>query len=321
MDGPTSYRRALESGATVWELRTSWSRPYRGIVRPGWLDETGAATRVQDAVALMTGSDVLTGWAAAFAHGVAHVDGLDRSLRPLPVVVCSPGTGQHRVRPGLRPTRRALHQHEITRVGSVRVTTLARAAYDMALDAPDEQEALVAIDSCISTVRGASRTTRDRIEQVVSQHVKTRGIVRARSALALASPRAASPWESRTRHVAVRQAGIRDLLVNAPVFDTVGALAGVADLLVPSLGLVIESDGSGHREERTHAEDNHREEKLERLGLTVVRVSALDHRRSADLAARLRTAAAHARHRAAEARWTLTPPPWWETWEPGRRWG
>lgn len=320
MDGSRTYRAALSSGATPWEVRTTWNHPYRGVVRPGWLDDGEAAARVQDAVALMTASDVLTGWAAAFLHGVRHADGLDRLMRPLPVVVCSPAVGQHRVRPGLRPTRRAVHEHEITRVGDVRVTTLARAAYDMALDALDEQEALVAIDACISSVRGGARTTVDRIEQVVGQHAKTRGITRARSALTIASPRAASPWESRTRHVAVRRAGLRDILVNAPVFDTVGALAGIVDLLVPTIGLAIESDGAGHREERAHAEDNRREERLERLGLTVARVSALDHRRPADLAARLQSAAGHARHRSASGRWTLKPPAWWQTWEPGHRW-
>lgn len=289
-------------------------------MRPSWAGDGDAAARVQDAVALMTGSDVLTGWAAAFLHGVRHVDGLDRLMRPLPVVVCSPEIGQHRARPGLRPTRRAVHEHEITRVGDVRVTTLARAAYDMALDAQDEQEALVAIDACISTVRGGARTTIDRIEQVVGQHAKTRGITRARTALGLASPRAASPWESRTRHVVVRRAGFRHVLVNAPVFDTVDALAGVVDLLVPAIGLAIESDGAGHREERAHAEDNRREERLERLGLTVVRVGALDHRRPADLVARLQAAAGHARHRTPPGHWTLTPPTWWNSWEPGRRW-
>jgi very-short-patch-repair endonuclease len=276
---------------------------------------------VADAAALMTPSDALTGWAAALLHGVADVDGLDRAMRPLPVVVCSPARGQHRVRPGLRPTRRAVHDHEVERVDGIRVTTLARAAYDLALDAADEQEALVALDTCVSTVRGGSRTTVDNVRRVLDEHAKTRGIAQTRAALALASARSASPAESRTRHVAVRRAGLRDALVNPPVFAPDGALAGVVDLLVPSVGLVVESDGAGHRQERTHAADNSREERLERLGLFVVRVSALDHRRPDVLVTRLRQGFETARRRALPQRWTLETPPWWEAWPPARRWG
>ncbi len=322
MDRSLPYREALRS-ASAWELRTAWTHPYRGVVRPSWTSPSDEARgRVLDAAALMNASDVLTGWAAAHLHGVAHADGLDRHLRPEPVVVVSTVRGRHRPRPGLRPSRRTVHEHEITTVDGLRVTTLARAAYDLALDAPNEQEALVAIDTCVSTVRGGSRTTLGRVADVLDQHAKTRGIVQTRRALTMASTRSASPWETRTRHVVVRRAGLTlaDVLVNAPVFGPGGDLAGVADLLVPSVGLVVESDGAGHREEAAHAADNAREERLERLGLVVVRVGAVDHRRPEALATRVRQGYATARAGSRPRRWTLTAPPWWDSWEPGRRW-
>lgn len=320
MDRPLPYREARQS-ASAWELRTAWTHPYRGVVRPSWTAPADEAQgRVLDAAALMNGSDVLTGWAAAHLHGVVHADGRDHSWRPLPVVVVSPVVGRHRPRPGLQPSRRAVHEHEITAVAGIRVTTLARAAYDWALDVASEQEALVAVDSCVSTVRGGSRTTLGRVADVLAQHAKTRGIVQTRRALAMASPRSASPWETRTRHVVVRWSRLPGVLVNAPVFGPSGGLAGVADLLVPSVGLVIESDGAGHRQEAAHAADNVREEELERLGLVVVRVSALDHRDPDALANRIRRSYETARAQSRAGRWTLTTPHWWDMWEPGRRW-
>ena len=60
--------------------------------------------------------------------------------------------------------------------------------------------------------------------------------------------------------------------VNLPVFDREGRLLGIPDLLWPDAALVLEYDGSGHRDRRQHRDDNVREELLECAGLTVVRV-------------------------------------------------
>ncbi len=109
-------------------------------------------------------------------------------------------------------------------------------------------------------------------------------------------------------------------MVNAPIFDLDGKLAGIADLLCETTGLVIESDGAGHRDEVPHSDDNVREEVLERLGLVVSRVTAVDHRQPAQLRIRLRQAQRHARMLKRDQKWTLEKPDWWWRWEPGRRW-
>lgn len=316
-----TYRQARAAGATEWDLRTgAWEHPYWGRVRPAGVDPEDPDVRISDAIALMTPSDLLTGWAAARGHGVRFADGRDRRYRPIPVTMISTSGGQHRRQDGLGPTRRAVHEHEITRVGSTRVATLARATYDSALDAPNLCEAVVAIDMSVSTVIQQGRTTLGNLARLIGQHAKTRGIVQARNALALASTRSASPWETRTRFVAEKVCGFTELEVNVPIFDLSGSLAGIADLLDRKVGLVIESDGSGHRDEAAHAEDNVREEAFEVLNLFVSRVGAVDHREESALASRLQQARLHASMRAVQPRWTTEKPDWWWRWAPGRRW-
>lgn len=316
-----SYASALEAGATDWELRKQpWSHSYWGVVSLQGADSDEPGPRIANAIPLMTKASVLTGWAAAYWQGVTMMDGRDRFFRPMPITIASPEAGQHRQRQGIQATRRSIQPQEMVDFEGVRVATIARAAYDLALDAPNLREAIVAIDMCSSTVAKQSRTTLENIQLLAERHKKTRGIVQARKAMALASSRSASPWESRTRDVAQRRAGIEGLMVNVAVFDFDGRLAGIADLLHEESGLVIESDGAGHREETAHADDNVREEGLERLGLSVSRVGAIDHKNERALVDRLGSALLYSRMSTNPRRWTLEKPDWWWTWEPARRW-
>lgn len=212
---PLRTRVALNAGVSRWELGNGpWEHPHRGIARLAGSDPEDPQNRIDAAIPLLTPGAVLTGWASAFHQGVRMLDGIDRSGAPQPIPVACPDGGQLRTRPGIAPTRRRIHHNEIIEVGGVPVTTLARAAYDMALDASGLCEALVAIDMCLSTVTRQSRTTLSNIENLLDDHHKTRGIVRARRAVALASTRSASPWETRTRYEAQVGAGIEGLLVD-----------------------------------------------------------------------------------------------------------
>lgn len=321
MDAPWAARYGSwrQSGVTGWALRgDEFDRPYRGVLRPAGIS-VDSDVRISDAVALAGPRDVITGWAAARMHGAAYVDGLSPSLEPIPVTVLSRHGAQHRPRGDLHPTRRSLHDHEITDVDGISVTTLARATYDMCLDARSDVEALIAVDMCTSRVAGGARTTLDNVAAVVRSHVKTRGIARARRAVGLGSDRSGSPWETRTRWAA-RRAGLKGLLVNEPVFDLTGRFLAVVDLIDPQVGLVVESDGSGHRLEDVHADDNVREEILEHVGLVVARVTARDHRDPTALGRRLVSAHAMARSSPRPQAWTVEPPHWWAGSTSGRRW-
>lgn len=315
-------RAALQLELTRWSLTKSpWTRPHHGVVAPDHLDPDDPLVRVGHVIPILSTGSVLTGWGSARWQGNLMLGGIDRYGHRLPVTVATPDGGQHRHRPGIRATRRSMLPDETLVFDNVPVTTLARAVYDQALDAHDLRETVVTIDMGVSRVVSQARTTLANIDRLVERHRKTRGIVRVREALSLATDRSASPWETRTRLLAELDADVRGLLSNVPVFDLDGGFLGVADLIDPESGLVVESDGSHHREAEQHADDNRREERFERAGAVVCRVTALDHRASErwTTVGRIRRAYLDAARQGSRD-WTLDKPDWWSGWDPGRRW-
>ena len=94
------------------------------------------------------------------------------------------------------------------------------------------------------------------------------------AALPLLNKLAASPPE--TRLTLLDDARTSATRVNAPVFDVDGSFLGTVDLLEPISALGLEYDGAYHREISQQTADNHREEGLERRGLTIIRVTSVD---------------------------------------------
>lgn len=309
-----SYR-AIESGATRKQLRgPGWEQPHHGVSRPTSVVASPEFLKISDAAALLTPGCALGGWASLRVQGNMWFEGLDRDV----LIHCGVGT-QLRVRPGIRPCEGLLFEDEVIGLENYDVTTLARAAYDEMRLATGIRESVVVLDMAVSTTSNVPHTSVAAIKRVIDSHHKTRGIVQARHSIGLASSRSASPWETRTRLIAVLDAGLKGLIVNAPVFDRNGDLLGIADLLDPKSGLVIESDGAGHREAHAHSSDNIREEKFERALMTVVRVTALEHANRPAVAARIRAAQRDAQQ-ASNDRWTIDKPDWWWNWSPARRW-
>ena len=189
------------------------------------------------------------------------------------------------------------------------------------LDAPNLVEALVVIEMATSTVIDQARTCLTNVEAGYRSHVKTRGRRQARWALDHASTRSGSPWETRTRMLAVDALGIERWLVNVPIFDLRENLLGIADLLEPENGFVIESDGADHRRIAVHNDDNVREESFEDHDLVVARVGSAQHSRIERPVTIERIQRGHARARTNRSRsWTTEKPSWWWNWPPGRRW-
>jgi len=314
----TVRTHAVGGDVTPDELRgPHWEQRAHGLWRPAGLAVAEADGRVADAIGLMTPGCALGGWASLRFQGNDGFDGGVPSPRPA-LVHCGEGA-QLRRRGVLEPCRTAVWPHEVIDHGGVPVTTMARAVYDEMRLAPGLRAAVEVLDLAVSRVSGAAHTSLRAVEQVVESHRKTRGIVQAKKALLLGSERSASPLETRTRLVAHLDAGLTGLLVNVPVFGPADELLGVVDLIDPETGLVIETDGAHHREAAAHAADNVREEALERAGLVVVRVSALDLRDRPALVRRLLGAQRHARAGTRRA-WHLEPPGWWSSWGPGKRW-
>jgi hypothetical protein len=296
-------------------------RRSHGLYRPAGLDIEPSLARAGDALGLLVPGTVLGGWASLLLQGNRWFDGWGHDGVRRALVHCPPGT-QLRRRDVVEPYRGVLRPDEwnwIDAPSRARVTTMARAAVDEARLAPDVRSAVVAVDMAVSRVHGEAHTTIEAVHRVESALWKVRGIVQARRALALATDRSASPLETRTRLCAVLDAGLTGLRVNAPVFDEHGDLLGVADLVDPETGLVVETDGSGHRDEYQHTLDNRREEAFEQAGCVVVRATGLDLVDLGALAARL-VRGQRAARRATRRRWTVEPPPWWDTWSGARRW-
>ena len=273
--------------------------------------------RIVDAWATMPAGALITGWAAAFVHGVDALDGLDdHTYRPRPVTVLLP-PGQRRdstdaisYRQCRRPIRGQL-------VWDVPVTTRLWTALDLARSAPELSEAVVPLDAFL----GCRVLDPADLRRGIARWRPRRGIRQARAAVALARVGVRSSWESRLRVFAASQLGLTELEPNRAVFDSAGNLLGVPDLLDAEAALALEYDGAtwrsdrdkGHRNREQHREDNAREERLERAGLIVVRVEKADLTRyRGKLAARILAAYADGLRRdRSRDRWTLDEPPDW----------
>lgn len=298
-----------------------YARPYHGLRRPDDVPIGRSALRVADAIGLMTPGCVLTGWAARLIQGQAFCDGVLYG-QELPVtILCGPGS-ELRGRPGIRPSERRFLPGEVLDLDDgLTLATMARAAYDDMLDAPNPLEGLVAVEMAVSSVIQQPRTELANVQAVFDAHVKTRGRRQARWALGHASTRSASPWEPRTRMLAVEAVAVEDWLVNVPVFDLCEKLLGIPDLLDPATGSVIESDGADHLRIDQHNDDSVRENAFEDHDMPVVRIGAAQHGRAerAETAERIRRGRARASRGDARL-WTTEKPGWWWDWPPGRRW-
>lgn len=311
----------VASGFSRDQLRASrFERRSHGLYRPAGARMDPDMERLADAVGLLTPGCCVGGWAALRAQGNTWFDGRDRDggLRPA-LVHCLPGAQLRRRREDLiQPFRGLLHPDEQIDLDGWPVATMARAAFDEMRMAVNVREAVVALDMATSTTSDVPHTSPGAVRRVVESHHKIRGVVRAREALDLGDPRSASPWETRTRLIAQIDVGLAGLRVNVPVFAPAGSLLGVVDLLAEEEGLVIESDGGQHREIEQHADDNRREELLERAGLVVVRFTSRDHGDRLSIIRRINAArrdARQSRHRD----WTTQAPSWWTGWSGASR--
>ncbi|MFI5734634.1 endonuclease domain-containing protein [Kribbella sp. NPDC051587] len=280
----------LSTGVTRAQLESgSWVSPHFGYHRSTQVRDP-IRQRILDAVAVMPYGGVLGGWASAYLQGVTTLDGgwgsavAGQGRLGEPVLVAIPPNSVVN-RSGIRSLRAALGSEDVTEVAGIRCTVGVRTAYDLMRFAPDLTEAVVAGDCLIH----AGLADPAAIAAYEAAHSRRRGVRQLREAIPLLNGRAASPPESRLRMIC-RAAGLTQLLVNAPVHDLDGRFLGIVDLLEAVAGLALEYDGEYHWELGQQTRDNHREENLERSGLTVLRVTALDLRNPSGLITRIQAA-------------------------------
>jgi hypothetical protein len=249
-----------------------WLKPFHGVRLWSGQDPANEIIRIGNTLPLLPSEGALGGWAAARMSGVHGLDGLGPDLAPLPVDHVLPVKHHLEDLPGIRRHRELVAPAELIEVGRTHLTSPARTAVDMARWADGLVEAVVALD----VVLHAGWVTVAELEAQLAAMPRRRGIPQARAALALADAGAESQWETRLRMRWVIDAELPPLLVNPWILTSSGIAVARGDLLDVEAGMVLEYDGSHHRELDQHRADNLREERLERMGLRVIRFTVRD---------------------------------------------
>jgi hypothetical protein len=245
--------------------------------------------------------------------GGRFFDGRRRDGEVLPVDLVTGPHAARRPRPGVRWSQDRLEPMEVQTRHGVRVTRADRAAFDAARLSPDVRAATSALDMAYA----AELTGPRRLASYLDAHPGWNGSPQARAAHDLSSDRSRSPMETGVRLVWELDAGLPRPLVNVEVFSRAGKLLGVADLLDPVSGLVVEFDGADHAGSRRRSEDAGRDSRMRAHLLEVERVTGYDLHHVPALVSRLHAARRRARWLPEHAcPWTVTPPPGWEVGPP-----
>jgi predicted transcriptional regulator of viral defense system len=169
----------------------------------------------------------------------------------------------------LRVRRSALPDDHVVHVCGVPVTSVARTAVDVARGR-SLRTAVVVLDAALRV--GCER---GRLEDVVRSQRRWPGVTGARQALVLADEGSESPLES-LAHVCQFEAGLPRPHTQVELRDPDGFIGRVDDYW-PALQLVGESDGLlKYTSPEVLRAEKLRQERLERRGLTVVRVTYAD---------------------------------------------
>jgi hypothetical protein len=264
---------ALEQGRlTEYELRR-WHRAiFRDVfVRKAY--EPSLRDRIEGAWLRSGRRGVVAGIAASALHGAQWVDD------DIPIELIWPNTRPPR---GVVARDETLGGDELTRVGGIPVTTLARTAYDLGRHLPRGQ-AVARLDALM-------RATPFSIEDVLllaKRYPGARGLRRLREVLPLMDAGAASPKETWLRLLLI-DAGLPIPTTQIPVVDRYRTVA-VLDMGWEKYMVAVEYDGDHHRSDRgQYVRDQRRLRKLTELGWIIIRVISED--RPDDVVVRVREA-------------------------------
>lgn len=200
----------------------------------------------------------------------------------------APGCRAGSVR-GIRVTRRALPQEEVTRRGGVRVTTAGRTALDLARIQPAE-EAVVALDQFL---RAGPLTLEQLREEAAAR--RGPGCRQIRRAAELADGLAESPQETRVR-LLLHRSRLPRPTAQYTVRGADGGFLARVDFAWPDAKVAVEYEGMWHGQPHQVARDRRRLNDLTAAGWTVVFVTAGDLRDPMQVIARVAAALAASRY-------------------------
>ncbi|MEH3131888.1 MAG: hypothetical protein PGN27_18215 [Mycolicibacterium neoaurum] len=263
---------AVSSGElTPSALRRRYRAIYRGVYVPAehqisQRDRlTGLMLAVPDAV--------VTGVAASAVHGAKWVD----VETPIEIISAT------RPQAGLIRRRESLLPDEMTMVSGIRVTTVARTAFDLARHLPRDN-AVARLDALMR----ARPFTHCDILAIAEDHPGLRGLRRLRVALPLVDGGAESPRETWLRLIFI-DAGLPAPTTQVVVHDENGRYVRRIDMAWKQFKIGAEYDGDIHLTSRkTYVNDVLVARVLHRLGWHVIHVVKEDRRR--DIVEEARTA-------------------------------
>jgi len=253
-----------------------WTRLSRGQYAWAGL-RRDAALALQAVARRLPSTYAFSGYTAAWLLGldVVWTEPIEVTVgRDLPV----------RARAGVKLRRAALPESDVTSRRGFRVTSARRTVCDLG-SRPDVVESVVAIDMALH----AGLVHMTDLTAHVEANAGAKGIKRLRRALCLADAGAESPMETRLRMVLIK-ARLPRPMVQADLRDSSGILIGRADLYYADCKLVIEYDGTNHRERM--AEDLRRQNALLNAGFHLLRFTAGDLREPRSIVDQVRQARA-----------------------------
>lgn len=247
---------------------------------------------------------ILTTPGAAASHSTAAV------LRGLPLIFL-PAMPCVSVLPWHTGEVPHVHLHRCTAplpsapLGAVESTSTERIVIDLARE-HGVASGVVAADFALHS----NMTTLPKLYCELDRCVRWPGVRAAREAIALADPRSESVLESRSR-LKMRECGIPEPEPQVSIGNERGAFVARVDFYWDAYGVVGEADGELKYDGDSMApllEEKKRQQRLEDLGLEVVRWGTADLRDFRRVAARFDRARARAATRPdSDRRWTLLP--------------
>ncbi len=261
--GVFSVAEAEALGVSRRQLQGSaWARVCQGWYRWEGCEPTDAI-RLTPIVRRLPAGSAFAGVAAARLHGIdITLAGRPEVIVPLPSIVAQ------RVEAVVRRAR--LDPDEVVWRGGLPVTAPLRTCFDLAARLP-LGDAVVALDQALA----ARLVDLTALEDYVRLHAGANGVARARQAVAHAEPKSESPMETRLRMLLVL-GGLPRPQAQAQLFTTAGRFVARVDLLYPEPGLAIEYDGENHRDRLV--DDNRRQNRLQELGVHLLRYTGPDLR-------------------------------------------
>jgi len=256
---PFRLEEALRAGLSRAQLLgAGWRRlGHKVYARKEIADEPLA--RLEAAMRRLPADAVFSGRTAAFLHG------LETSL-PIAIEATLPATARTTHLAGITIRRRQIGAHEVATRQGFRVTSALHTVTDLASHL-ELVEAVAVLDAALHKGLVGIEELKGSIHERQGQ----KGTARLRRALDHAEPATESPMETRLRMLLVL-AGLPKPEVQVPLYDESGAFVGRADLYYPDQRLVIEYDGSTHRD--SVAADNKRQNRLIDAAYNILRFTA-----------------------------------------------